>query len=75
VVTSCGAEALPFINGFCVLPMSLAFFFYYDKLVGSGRAALGRAGRLFCLQTPNRTEPRTKTPYQTPHQPTTTKRQ
>jgi len=34
IVTSCGAEALPFINGFCVLPMSLAFFFYYDKLVG-----------------------------------------
>ncbi|GBF98341.1 plastidic ATP ADP-transporter [Raphidocelis subcapitata] len=33
VVTSCGAEALPFINGFCVLPLSLAFFVYYDKLV------------------------------------------
>ncbi|KAI8468826.1 MAG: TLC ATP/ADP transporter-domain-containing protein [Monoraphidium minutum] len=33
IVTSCGAEALPFINGFCVLPASLAFFVYYDALV------------------------------------------
>lgn len=38
IVTSCGAEALPFINGFCVLPASLLFFLYYDKLVGSWAA-------------------------------------
>jgi hypothetical protein len=36
IVTSCGAEALPFINGFCVLPASLLFFLYFDKLVGPG---------------------------------------
>jgi hypothetical protein len=41
IVTSCGAEALPFINGFCVLPASLAFFLYYDKLVGCPRGVQG----------------------------------
>lgn len=42
MVTSCGAEALPFINGFCVLPASLLFFVYYDKLVRGGVGVGGR---------------------------------
>lgn len=33
IVTSCGAEALPFITAFGVLPASFLFFMYYDKLV------------------------------------------
>jgi hypothetical protein len=33
VVTSAGAEALPFLASFCVLPASLASFFLYGKLV------------------------------------------
>uniref|UniRef100_A0A383WNC7 ADP,ATP carrier protein n=1 Tax=Tetradesmus obliquus TaxID=3088 RepID=A0A383WNC7_TETOB len=32
IVTSCGAEALPFITAFGVLPASFLFFMYYDKL-------------------------------------------
>ena len=31
VVTSAGAEALPFLASFCVLPASLAFFFAYGE--------------------------------------------
>jgi ATP/ADP translocase len=33
IVTSCGAEALPFISAFGVLPASLIFFMYYERLV------------------------------------------
>jgi ATP/ADP translocase len=33
IVTSCGAEALPLISAFGVLPASVAFIMYYDKLV------------------------------------------
>lgn len=33
VVTSAGAEALPFLASFCVLPASFAFFFAYGRLV------------------------------------------
>lgn len=33
IVTSCGAEALPFITAFGVLPASFLFFWYYDQLV------------------------------------------
>eukprot|EP00873_Tetraselmis_striata_P001273 jgi/Tetstr1/421537/TSEL_012484.t1 len=33
VVTSSGAEALPFLSSYCVLPASLAFFAYYTRLV------------------------------------------
>lgn len=32
VVTAAGAEALPFLASFCVLPASLAFFFAYGVL-------------------------------------------
>ena len=32
-MTSAGAEALPFLASFCVLPASLAFFFAYGRLV------------------------------------------
>ncbi|KAF8060041.1 AATP2 [Scenedesmus sp. PABB004] len=32
IVTSCGAEALPLITAFGVLPASLAFFVYFDTL-------------------------------------------
>lgn len=33
VVTAGGAEVLPFLAFFCVLPASLAFFVLYGKLV------------------------------------------
>lgn len=33
VVTSAGAEALPFLASFCVLPASFAFFFAYGRLI------------------------------------------
>jgi ATP/ADP translocase len=33
VVTAGGAETLPFLASFCVLPASLAFFVLYGKLV------------------------------------------
>lgn len=33
IVTSCGAEALPLISAFGVLPASVLFIMYYDKLV------------------------------------------
>lgn len=33
IVTSCGAEALPLISAFGVLPASVAFIMYYDNLV------------------------------------------
>lgn len=33
LVTSCGAEALPLISAFGVLPASVAFIMYYDRLV------------------------------------------
>ncbi len=33
VVTSAGAEALPFLASFCVLPASLLFFFAYGRFV------------------------------------------
>eukprot|EP00775_Hariotina_reticulata_P006953 gene6953-7169_t len=35
IVTSCGAEALPFISAFGVLPASLIFFMYYERLVST----------------------------------------
>jgi hypothetical protein len=34
IVTSCGAEALPLISAFGVLPASVAFIAYYNHLVG-----------------------------------------
>lgn len=36
VVTAGGAETLPFLAFFCVLPASLAFFVLYGKLVREG---------------------------------------
>ena len=33
VVTTSGAEALPFLASFVVLPASLAFFAYYSKML------------------------------------------
>jgi len=33
IVTSSGAEVLPFLSAFCVLPASVAFFIYYSNLV------------------------------------------
>lgn len=36
VVTAAGAESLPFLASFCVLPASLAFFVLYGKLVRAG---------------------------------------
>lgn len=35
VVTSAGAEALPFLASFCVLPASLASFFLYGEAAAS----------------------------------------
>lgn len=40
IVTSCGAEALPLISAFGVLPASVAFILYYDKLVWRANLAL-----------------------------------
>ena len=36
IVTSCGAEALPFISAVGVLPATIAFFFFYGKVVSMG---------------------------------------
>lgn len=33
VVTAAGAEALPFLASFCVLPATLAFFAFYNRIV------------------------------------------
>ncbi len=42
VVTAGGAEVLPFLASFCVLPASVAFFVLYGKLVrGAGGAGAG----------------------------------
>ena len=35
VVVSGGAEQLPFLASYCVLPLSLLFFFYYNKLLSA----------------------------------------
>lgn len=43
IVTSCGAEALPFLNAFLVLPASVLFFVYYDRLVSRLGARAPRA--------------------------------
>lgn len=37
MVTAGGAEALPFLASFCVLPASVAFFVLYGKLVRHNR--------------------------------------
>lgn len=44
VVTAAGAEALPFLASFCVLPASLAFFFAYGAAVDSYKAFPGTVG-------------------------------
>jgi AAA family ATP:ADP antiporter len=35
IVTSCGAEALPFISAVGVLPATIAFFIFYGKVVST----------------------------------------
>lgn len=40
MVTAGGAETLPFLASFCVLPASLAFFVLYGKLVRGSRALI-----------------------------------
>jgi len=56
IVTSCGAEALPLISAFGVLPASVAFIMYYDRLVrglwqpapaGGGSCSAGATSKVF----------------------------
>jgi hypothetical protein len=42
IVTACGAEALPFISAFGVLPASLAFFVYYVSPTATWQQCAGR---------------------------------
>jgi ATP/ADP translocase len=53
VVTSAGAEALPFLASFCVLPASLAFFYIYGEARDFVSCTSIRHHRIF----PRRTHP------------------
>lgn len=45
IVTTCGAEALPFISAVGVLPATVCFFLFYDKLVGGGASGWMRGSK------------------------------
>lgn len=55
MVTTAGAETLPFLSSFCVLPASIAFFMLYGRMVEAlppravFYAAGARRGRVWVL--------------------------
>ena len=44
IVTSAGAEALPFLGAYAVLPGSIAFYMYHSYLVASWGGSSGMGG-------------------------------